>query len=98
MKDFLSAIRKEKDAVSWEEIRAIWILESLSAKDLRDVTLDVLNDHLLTNISDWEKIETDLFKRMYLNPPRIANEMLTPYKRYFVKPLKKQCTSLCPIA
>lgn len=88
MKDFLSPIRKEKDAVSWEEIRAIWILESLSAKDLRDVTLDVLNDHLLTNISDWEKIETDLFKRMYLNPPRIANEMLTPYKRYFVKPLK----------
>lgn len=88
LKDFLSAIRKEKDAVSWEEIRAIWILESLSAKDLRDVTLDVLNDHLLTNISDWEKIETDLFKRMYLNPPRIANEMLTPYKRYFVKPLK----------
>ncbi len=77
----LSAIRKEKDAVSWEEIRAIWILESLSAKDLRDVTLDVLNDHLLTNISDWEKIETDLFKRMYLNPPRIANEMLTPYKK-----------------
>ena len=89
MKDFLSAIRKEKDAVSWEEIRAIWILESLSAKDLRDVTLDVLNDHLLTNISDWEKIETDLFKRMYLNPPRIANEMLTPYKKVLREAIEK---------
>lgn len=89
LKDFLSAIRKEKDAVSWEEIRAIWILESLSAKDLRDVTLDVLNDHLLTNISDWEKIETDLFKRMYLNPPRIANEMLTPYKKELREAIEK---------
>lgn len=89
MKDFLSAIRKEKDAISWEEIRAIWILESLSAKDLRDVTLDVLNDHLLTNISDWEKIETDLFKRMYLNPPRIANEMLTPYKKVLREAIEK---------
>ena len=89
LKDFLSPIRKEKDAVSWEEIRAIWILESLSAKDLRDVTLDVLNDHLLTNISDWEKIETDLFKRMYLNPPRIANEMLTPYKKELREAIEK---------
>ena len=89
LKDFLSPIRKEKDAVSWEEIRAIWILESLSAKDLRDVTLDVLNDHLLTNISDWEKIETDLFKRMYLNPPRIANEMLTPYKKVLREAIEK---------
>ncbi len=89
LKDFLSAIRKKKDAVSWEEIRAIWILESLSAKDLRDVTLDVLNDHLLTNISDWEKIETDLFKRMYLNPPRIANEMLTPYKKVLREAIEK---------
>ena len=89
LKDFLSAIRKEKDAVSWEEIRAIWILESLSAKDLRDVTLDVLNDHLLTNISDWEKIEADLFKRMYLNPPRIANEMLTPYKKVLREAIEK---------
>ena len=89
LKDFLSPIRKEKDAVSWEEIRAIWILESLSAKDLRDVTLDVLNDHLLTNISDWEKIEADLFKRMYLNPPRIANEMLTPYKKVLREAIEK---------
>ncbi len=89
LKDFLSAIRKEKDAISWEEIRAIWILESLSAKDLRDVTLDVLNDHLLTNISDWEKIEADLFKRMYLNPPRIANEMLTPYKKELREAIEK---------
>lgn len=72
-----------------QEIRAIWILESLSAKDLRDVTLDVLNDHLLTNISDWEKIETDLFKRMYLNPPRIANEMLTPYKKVLREAIEK---------
>lgn len=50
------------------------------------------------NLSDWEKIDTERFKRMYLNPPRVANEMLTPYKRYFAKRLKKLFTSLFPIA
>ncbi len=48
-----------------------------------------MNDHLLTNISDWEKIETDLFKRMYLSPPRIANEMLTPYKKVLREAIEK---------
>ena len=89
LKDFLLPVRKEKDAVSWEEIRAMWILESLSAKDLRDVTLDVLNDHLQTNLSDWEKIDTERFKRMYLNPPRVANEMLTPYKKVLREAIEK---------
>ena len=87
--EHLAAKSKGGAETAWEEIRAIWILESLSAKDLRDVTLDVLNDHLLTNISDWEKIETDLFKRMYLNPPRIANEMLTPYKKVLREAIEK---------
>lgn len=32
----------------------MWLLENISAKDLRDVTLDVLNDHL-KNTSDGEK-------------------------------------------
>ncbi len=27
----------------------MWLLENVSAKDLRDVTLDVLNDHLKTH-------------------------------------------------
>lgn len=89
LKDFLLLVRKEKDAVSWEEIRAMWILESLSAKDLRDVTLDVLNDHLQTNLSDWEKIDTERFKRMYLIPPRVANELLTPYKKVLREAIEK---------
>lgn len=54
LKDFLSAIRKEKKHISWEEMRGMWLLENISAKDLRDVTLDVLNDHL-KNTSDGEK-------------------------------------------
>ena len=67
----------------------MWILESLSAKDLRDVTLDVLNDHLQTNLSDWEKIDTERFKRMYLIPPRVANELLTPYKKVLREAIEK---------
>lgn len=81
LKDFLSSVRKEKDHVSLEETHAMWLLESISAKDLRDVTSDVLNDHQLTNLSDWEKIESEWLKRIYFCPPRIANEMLTPYKK-----------------
>lgn len=80
LKDFLSSVR-QKDAatVSQEEMRALWLLESISAKDLRDITLDVLNDHL-KNSYDGEKIDADLVKRALLNP-RVANEMLTPYKK-----------------
>lgn len=78
--DFLSAIHKKEDThVSWEEMRALWLLESISAKDLRDVTLDVLNDHL-RHSSNGEKLDIDLVRKALLNP-RIANEMLTPYKK-----------------
>lgn len=79
LKDFLSAIRKEEKTVSPEEMRAIWLLESISAKDLRDVTLDVLNDHL-QNTPTGEDVNPDWAKKALLNP-RIANEMLTPYKK-----------------
>ena len=87
LKDFLSAIRKEKKHISWEEMRGMWLLENISAKDLRDVTLDVLNDHL-KNTSDGEKTDADLVKRALLNP-RIANEMLTPYKKVLREAIEK---------
>ena len=95
LKDFLSAIRKEKKHISWEEMRGMWLLENISAKDLRDVTLDVLNDHL-KNTSDGEKTDTDLVKRALLNP-RIANEMLTPYKKILYDAISEAVLKSAPV-
>lgn len=80
LKDFLSAVRsKDAATVSPEEMRAIWLLENISAKDLRDITPDILNDHLKYS-SEGEKIDVELMKKALLSP-RVANEMLTPYKK-----------------
>ena len=95
LKDFLSAIRKEKKHISWEEMRGMWLLENISAKDLRDVTLDVLNDHL-KNTSDGEKTDADLVKRALLNP-RIANEMLTPYKKVLYDAISEAVLKSAPV-
>lgn len=59
---------------------ALKLLEVVSAKDLRDISLDVLNDHLYNSL-----LPKDLDHQVYreiLNP-RVENEMLTPYKGYF---------------
>lgn len=77
LKTFLSKVRKENEPTS--DLLAISLLESISAKDLRDVTLDVLNDHFNNTLSGGN-IDTDLANRALLNP-RIENEMLTPYKK-----------------
>lgn len=77
LKTFLSKVRKENEPTS--DLLAISLLESISAKDLRDVTLDVLDDHFNNTLSGGN-IDTDLANRALLNP-RIENEMLTPYKK-----------------
>lgn len=77
LKSFLSNVRKENEPTS--DLLAVSLLESISAKDLRDVTLDVLNDHFNNTLSGVN-IDTDLANRALLNP-RIENEMLTPYKK-----------------
>lgn len=61
---------------------AMALLNVVSAKDLRDTPASVLADHLnhSSDYSDADTTEdTDLFDRYILNP-RVANEMLTPYK------------------
>lgn len=87
---FLSSIRDkgEKAKFSWKEMRAMWMLETISAKDLRDVTLEVLQDHL-DNTSDGEKIDPDWVKKALLNP-RVANEMLTPYKKVLNEAISRE--------
>ena len=57
------------------------MLQRISSKDLRDVSLDVLIDHMQSHVY---KENMDYFRRFVRNP-RVANEMLTPYKSFFEK-------------
>lgn len=75
--DFLSAAVKDK-----KDSLAIDLLEVISAKDLRDISPEVLADHL--NNSP-ESTAGQTYNNRYILNPRIANEMLTPYKAFFQK-------------
>lgn len=57
---------------------AISLLSVVSAKDLRDVSLDVLTDNLLHT----PEVKTGRYAQALLNP-RVATEGLTPYKAFF---------------
>ena len=53
-----------------QSIKAINLLSSLSDKDLRDITLEVLKDHFESNASD-----------PYVYSPRISNEMIVAWRK-----------------
>ena len=62
--------------------KAMDLLSILTPKDLRDITQEVLNDnlnHAVTNTKNSPNI------REFVLNPRIDNEMLTPYKSFFMK-------------
>lgn len=62
------------------DIHAKNILRYLSAKDLRDVTLDVLEDaYVNTTPSGTSADDND----RYMLSQRVSNELLTPYRTYF---------------
>ncbi|MDR1455064.1 MAG: transglutaminase domain-containing protein [Tannerella sp.] len=76
---------------------ALGLLEAISDKDLRDTPAATLFDHLLhtpaipaglcchsLSAKTPSLSEAELFRRYVLNP-RIANELLTPYKRFFAE-------------
>lgn len=60
---------------------AIDLLENVSAKDLRDISENVLMDHYKHSRA-LETLSERQFSR-YVRNPRVANEMLTPYKAFF---------------
>ncbi|MDR2763562.1 MAG: transglutaminase domain-containing protein [Tannerella sp.] len=77
--------------------RAMALLETISEKDLRDTPAATLFDHLHHTpaipaglyrhapAADTSSLdETDLFRRYVLNP-RVAGELLTPYKHFFAE-------------
>ena len=60
--------------------QALDLLKAISEKDMRDTPATVLSDHL----RNTPYVDSPLFTSSILNP-RIANEMLTPYKAFFQK-------------
>lgn len=57
---------------------AMDLLNVISAKDLRDTPASVLADHL----GNAQPVQSSLFTEYILNP-RVANEFLTPYRKFF---------------
>ena len=59
-------------------------LFNLSAKDMRDITTDVINDHYewFDSIAERQSASYTCISR-YIRNPRVANEMLTPYRSFF---------------
>lgn len=80
--DFLvEAVEEEQADLAME------LLDVISAKDLRDVSLDVLEDHLYNSL-----LPKDLTAEVYreiLNP-RVESEMITPYKGYFQEQIEAE--------
>lgn len=62
----------------------IQFLYELSAKDLRDITTEVINDHYedFDSIASRHVASYTVISR-YIRNPRVANEMLTPYRSFF---------------
>ena len=61
------------------------LLQQISAKDLRDVSLEVLIDHMQSHV----RTGADYFRK-YVRNPRVSNETLTPYKSFFGKVIPKE--------
>ena len=68
-----------------QEIKAVNLLQNITDKDLRDVSLEVLKDHL-DNTPGLEQsiisMPPDLYHQ-YILSPRISNEMIVPWRKVF---------------
>ena len=78
--DFMARLRSEKSKRG-----GLDLLQRISAKDLRDVTLEVLMDHMQSDMCKNPTISADMCRN-----PRVSNEMLTPYKGFFKKAVSKE--------
>ncbi|MBO7290022.1 MAG: transglutaminase domain-containing protein, partial [Bacteroidaceae bacterium] len=76
IKKFLSETPRE------ERELAYYLLLSISDKDLRDVNIWVLRDHMISTVRNGAYDED---YRKYILNPRVSNEMLTQYKGFFKK-------------
>ena len=75
--EFLSSLTTDETKQA-----GIDLLQRVSEKDLRDVSIDVLNDHMRYSINLYKNPE---LYSLYVRNPRVSNEMITPYKEFFAK-------------
>ena len=68
-----------------DKIKALNLLDVISEKDLRDVSLEVLLDHYYNTIDLGDDSK---FYFEYVMNPRIDNEMIEPYKAYLREAFK----------
>ena len=68
-------------------------LNHLSKKDLRDITIEIINDHFNEESVEYLFLPEYIITLKYIRNPRVANEMLTPYRSFF----RNQCrdTACC---
>ena len=79
IEQFLRETPAEKRPVAMD------LLDVISAKDLRDIPLAILNDHLYNTPA----VKSPLFNRYVMNP-RVSSEYLTPYKQFFAANFDKE--------
>ncbi len=79
--DFMERLHSEKSKKG-----GIDLLQQISAKDLRDVTSDVLIDHLKNS----HLCPNTEYFRKYVRNPRVSNEMITPYKEFLAQVLPEE--------
>ncbi len=79
---FLSGLKESELA------EGIDLLQQISEKDLRDVTMEVLMDHIATPPCPDERN----FSK-YVRNPRVSNELLTPYKSFFRSVVSEEQTA-----
>ncbi len=79
--DFMTRLHSDKSKKG-----GIDLLQQISAKDLRDVSCEVLIDHMMNS----HVCPNAEYFRKYVRNPRISNEMLTPYKGFLSKVMTEQ--------
>lgn len=85
---FLLASHGGNSASTAKVQKAIALLKHLSDKDLRDISLDVLNDNLENTPANKGLTEEEY--AAYLLTPRVEVEMLTPYKKTLQAAMKRE--------
>lgn len=80
-----------KEAPKQSKTKALDLLSAITEKDLRDVTLKVLNDHLINSdkYKCTECVDYDMFVN-YVLSPRIGKELLTPWRGSIQKSFNKK--------
>ncbi len=78
--------------------KALFLLEMLADKDLRDIKSTVLSDHLFYCGISSEKMNEEPFKSnaQYTLNPRIGNEMIGPWRSYFRSALPENLIKNAP--